>query len=639
MSNENKVQAKKSGLTFISLLALLYVALVLEPAAIYLGLLSSTGGWVSGYMIQFVVLMLFSEIASLMMGRNLTPQEGTIIFFLSPIMAGGGVFGGLLINLYYRQCPYTIQTGIADKIPIWAAPLLSSRAVITRTFLSSDWVFPIAVSLVSSFLTIVADVSLSYLLIEQYVKTEKLPFPVAPVHREAILTLTNKDPNRIKLFTIAAAASFLYYITLYGLPLMFSIAPLIPFPWIDLTYVSRMILGGSAFAISTDLLQLALGWLIPWEIVLSAFLTSAFVFLIGNPLALRIKSPFFEMWQKDWTPMMDFSQIWQRSLRDVWISPTIGVFVAAAIIPLFMNWRSFIKAISGLSRPSEEREANKGVQIGSTVVIMIGYLGSVTVGFLLSYWLLKDTFAKSVVNTLLLAAIWYIVPFLQAILTGRMIAESSMTIQIPYIKEAMIYASGYTGVDVWFAPVQVTSGAASLVHYNKVCEMTNTDWGSFIKAYFLAIILSWIFGFIYWSLFWKMSPIPSYVYPWTLISWPIGAINLSVWITRAYNIFIPELMVAGFIVTALLYGISLLLHLPIALTGIAIGMGSDFPSMLQLLIGASLERYYLRKKFGKAWEDQYKPVIVAGLSAGLGLILALSVAVAILRIALFSNPY
>jgi hypothetical protein len=220
-----------------------------------------------------------------------------------------------------------------------------------------------------------------------------------------------------------------------------------------------------------------------------------------------------------------------------------------------------------------------------------------------------------------------------------MIAESSMTIQIPYIKEAMIYASGYTGVDVWFAPVQVTSGAASLVHYNKVCEMTNTDWGSFIKAYFLAIILSWIFGFIYWSLFWKMSPIPSYVYPWTLISWPIGAINLSVWITRAYNIFIPELMAAGFIVTALLYGISLLLHLPIALTGIAIGMGSDFPSMLQLLIGASLERYYLRKKFGKAWEDQYKPVIVAGLSAGLGLILALSVAVAILRIALFSNPY
>jgi hypothetical protein len=400
-----------------------------------------------------------------------------------------------------------------------------------------------------------------------------------------------------------------------------------------------MALKGSAFAISTDLLQLALGWLIPWEIVLSAFLASAFVFLIGNPLALMIESPFFETWKKDWTPMMDFSQIWQRSLRDVWVSPTIGVFVAAAVIPLFVNWRSFIKAISGLSGSSERRETKKGLKFGSLIILGGGYFGSVTIGFLLSYWLLKDTFASNIVNAVTMAAIWYLVPFLQAILTGRMIAESSMTIQIPYIKEAMIYASGYTGVDIWFAPVQVTSGAASLVHYNRVCEMTGTEWGDFIKAYFIAIVLSWIFGFIYWSLFWKIAAIPSYAYPWTLINWPLGAINLSVWITRAYNIFIPELMAAGFLVTTILYGASHLLHLPIAMTGIAIGIASDLPSMLQLLIGASLERYYLSKKFGKDWADRYKPVIVAGLSAGLGLILALSVAVAVLRIALFANPY
>ena len=50
--------------------------------------------------------------------------------------------------------------------------------------------------------------------------------------------------------------------------------------------------------------------------------------------------------------------------------------------------------------------------------------------------------------------------FLSSMIATRAIAISGFQVTVPYVKEAVILASGYKGVDIWFAPMGSSGGAA-----------------------------------------------------------------------------------------------------------------------------------------------------------------------------------
>jgi hypothetical protein len=624
---ESEYVELKSGLTFTSIMAIIYAAVVIEPAVIYLNLVSSVGGEIGWWMPMFVTLLLVTELGALFR-RPITRQEATLTYFLSSYVATNTLFSGLLFNEYLRDNPYTIQFGIADLIPYWAAPPPYTSAVLARTFIAQEWVVPILVLVLSYCATLLIDLSLTYIVIQAYIEVEKLPYPLAPMHAQSIITLSERNPEKMKIFTVFAVISFIYGSILYGLPVISGIS-LIPYPWIDFTRWIEMVLPGASFGIATDLTTIALGWLLPFNAIIWMFISSSLLFIVGNALALKLSHPLFEGWQKEWAPGMALTWIWQRSTLTVWASVAIGISLAAALLPTLRRSRFLARAFKSLSRLTDVAKERGYIPIK---FLLLMYLGGTTIGFLLSHWLVPSF------PPWILALLWYTVPFIQAILSGRAIAEIGPSVSIPYLKEASILGSGYGGVDIWLAPIMVTSSAGILAGDAKVCFMTGTSWSSYIKGYLIAIPVAAICGFIYWSLFWSMAPIPSVLYPWTVIQWPISAINFSLWATRSLKVFKPEVIGATFMVMSLAYILCEVLHLPFNIIGFAAGFSTPIPLVTNYLIGGLLGRY-LSRRLGVEWWKNNVPVILAGLICGLGLVTALIVAFAVTTTALWSLPY
>jgi len=205
-----------------------------------------------------------------------------------------------------------------------------------------------------------------------------------------------------------------------------------------------------------------------------------------------------------------------------------------------------------------------------------------------------------------------------------------MAINIPYVREGAILASGYSGYDVWFAPIvfpgPVPEGASLCANF-KVADLVSTYPMDVAKTYILATSIGVIFNFLYTQLFWSIAPVPSSLFPAPF--WDINTTMTILFLTKQITIFKLEWSLPTFIIAIMIQSLIEFLHLPLSLIGMVVGATSPIPNSIGLLIGLSIGKI-LEHFFGKSWLNEHKTSIVAGLLTGEGVIVTLSTAISMI---------
>lgn len=639
--DEDLTASYQSGITWRSILALIFSAVFLTPVIIFSNLIGAGGGIDIAI---YATLIFFTEIF-LFFHKPLTQHEITLIYCTAwlPIgtMSGSMIFLNYLYNGYFARSPVTAMfkdpfTGFSlrDIIPWWFAPSHSSEVYLLRTFIHPDWLAPIIVSMVSLTLSLLMIVALAMIIINLYIEIEKLPFPLANVDASICRTLGDREPVRMRSLMIGALIGLIYGAVLFMVPIIssgvFGIqASFLPIPWIDLNFHIEKIFPGASFGIATDLIPYVWGFVFPPEILTSIFLGSFSVWFVGNYIALKM--PYFAEWQREWTPGMSISLIFQRATLWIWASPQIGFALAVAAFNIIKFRKSLYKAFKSMVHFTSSAKAAGYFSLKIALLMyFIGSLGSIA----LFLYLIPD-FPLWVLILMFTAY-----PFFTAIVAGRIVGETSFQISIPYVWQGTLLASGFPKTEAWFAPAPVTAGeqAAGQMYIVKIMTLTNTKPGDFFKFLILMLPLSIFASFTYTSLFWMIAPIPSVFYPATVINWPVSAAIQGLWCSRQLNIFKPDLIIGGFAAILLLAFItSFMRSIPFSIAAFVGGTFMQVPSPLAMLLGYLVGKYVMRRYIGN-WEN-VKTSLVGGIILGEGISIVLASSVVVVAKSLWTLPY
>ena len=628
--DESEKSRSASPLTWRSLSGILYAGVVLLPAVLWLYF--STGDVIVASTAMYTTALLFGELARL--SKPLTKQEIFIIMYGSTVAAGNFIItAGFVFNAYFRSSPIAAQFGLTEAIPTWLVPPLTSPAIIQRNLFHPDWILPIIVTTSGVLLAMICDIALGFLAQHLYIEVENLPFPMQQVEAQVCLTMATKESKKIRIFTISAVISMVYAALLYALPFI-SYATLgwpivaIPQPWIDLNRFVEWILPGASFGVATGLSIFAMGFILPFNIIASMFVGSLGFYFIGN--TLLVKWGLFT----EWFPGMNLSDTWTRSVLGFWASPMIGLVIAATILPLIRHPRNFAKTFSDLLKMPTVTKRGGSI---SLKLIMALFLIS-TLGSVLLVWILVPGFRNWAWILILLSVGW---TFVFTLASARSIGVTGMGPVAPYsstlyVQEASYIASGYSGADIWFAPLVVSSGGSIYCAVFKTARLTETNPIDYVKAYFIAFFVALIMGYVYVSAFWNIAPMPSSLFPCPF--WPLQATVISLFVTRSFQLFNPAFLIGAATVGAILFAIIEVGHLPLSLMGLALGPTIPIPYTVSYLIGALVAKL-MKRRVGKEWFETNRTVIVAGIFTGLGLTVALSTAIALIARSLWAMPY
>ena len=631
-SNEDTLHKSErvSPLTWRSLAGILYAGVVLLPAVLWLYF--STGSLIVASTAMYTTALLFGELARL--SKPLTKQELFIIMYGGTVAAGEFLItAGFVFSAYFRSSPIAAQFGLTEAIPNWLVPPLTSPAITQRNLMHPDWILPIIVVTSGVLLAKICDVSLGFLARHLYIEVEELPFPMQQVEAQVCLTMAAKESKKIRIFTLSAIIAMAYAAILYALPFI-SYAILgwpmvaIPQPWIDLNRLVGWILPGASFGVATGLTVFAMGFILPFNVIVSMFIGSVSFYFVGNTLLVN--------WGlfTEWFPGMSVSDAWTRSVLGFWASPMIGLIIAAAILPLVRHPGNFVKTFRDLLRMPTV--AKRGGSISLKLIMALFLL--TTLGSVLFVWMLVPGFRSWVWVLILLSVGW---TFIFTFASARAIGVTGMGPIAPYsptlyVREASYIATGYTGVDIWFAPLVVSSGGAFMCAVFKTAKLTDTNPIDYVKAYFIAFFIALIMGYIYVSAFWRIAPMPSALFPCPF--WPLTATIQSLFITRSLELFNPTLLIGAATVGSILFLIIEIGHLPLSLMGLALGPTLPIPFTVSYMIGAIAAKL-MERRMGKEWFQTNRTIIVAGIFTGVGLTVALSTAIALIARSMWALPY
>src|SRR5215210_1870840 len=155
----------EEGFTLKTIIGVLFVAFIMLPGALYLGLVS---GQNIGSASEWVTIVLFAEVAR----RSFMPlkrQEIYVLFYVASALTGlngaiglsGGPFGDMLWNGYLHTAPQSTGTqimlhgrltSISQAIPAWVVPPEGSMVWVNRTFFHRDWLLPIGLLVIGNIL-------------------------------------------------------------------------------------------------------------------------------------------------------------------------------------------------------------------------------------------------------------------------------------------------------------------------------------------------------------------------------------------------------------------------------------------------------------------------------------------------------
>ena len=130
------------GFSSRTVVGALFVALVMMPGAIYMGLVA---GQTLGSAAEWVTIILFAELSRRSF-QQLRRQEVYVLFYVASGIAAvalvhlalaGGPFAVTIWNQYLLQAPET--SALADQIPDWVVPPIASDGIQTRNLAHVDW--------------------------------------------------------------------------------------------------------------------------------------------------------------------------------------------------------------------------------------------------------------------------------------------------------------------------------------------------------------------------------------------------------------------------------------------------------------------------------------------------------------------
>ena len=633
----------EDGFNLRTVIAALFVGFIMLPGAIYLGLV--TGQTMAGAA-QWVTLILFIEIAKRSFIK-LRTQEIILIYWVAGglVMMGGklgtganlfgGPFGGKIWDQYLIQSPQA--DGLAQYVPSWLTPPRGSEALLKRSFFHRDWLVPIGVLVAYMALFQINRLSLGYVLFRVTSDIERLQFPMAPVQAGGATALAEtsgkKEGWRWRMFSIGSFIGIIWGLLYVVVPTLSEVfltdtVQILPIPFIDFTSSIKAVVPATIFGVGTDLLHIFWGFVLPFWVVVGTFMGSMTVNFIANPI-LYSKGILHT-----WSPGMTAIPTQLSNQLDFWISFSIGTAILVMLVGFWMIGKTFrnMKKKAKVTAPSHSLPEGRG---DMAIWKALGIWALSTAGFVLLVNVLVPDFPWWIT-----ALFGFIYTPLSSYIAARMIGIAGQPYgsAIPYLRESVFILSGYKGAALWFAPVPMFDHSYQ-VNTFKQLELTKTKFGGIVKVTILTFVVMLICSFLFWSLIWKLGPIPSSSYPFVQKMWPFFSTMQAMWAKSTLpggRSMILDVIQAKYIFTglgtgALLYGLLSLMGAPILIFYGMIGGITQWPHFILLqFIGAMFGRFYFRKRFGKAQWSAYAPILLAGYSCGIGLISMVSIAVALI---------
>ena len=609
---EGDAEEYVDGFSWKTVIGALFIGFIMMPGSIYLGLIAGQG---MGPAAEWVTIILFMEIARRSY-QTLKKQEIYLLYYIGAsltaqvagIAIAGGPFANLIWNTYVVNTPIAQSLGITAEIvnAPWAAIVGDSPGLLNRTFFSADWLPAIGLLMFHQLFGRMKAWGLGYVLFRITSDVERLPFPLAPIAAEGATALaessSQKEGWRWRIFSIGAmigvgwGALYILLPSVTGLVFAQPIT-LVSVPFIDYTPNTQKILPAALTGIGTDLGQVLIGFLLPFPVVVGTFVASIGAFIIANPLLYNAGI------LKNWVSGTDMLQSQLVNSFDFWLSFSIGTSAIVAIIGIGSVIMALIKAKSqqqeGVASPQLTPPKGRG-DIPIPISLLIFAIG--TAAYIAMCRYLVPDFPLWIL--IFFGFVW--TPVFSYI-NARMAGLAGTSVTIPYVKEASFMLSGYTKVDIWFAPIPLADYGGMAQHFRTV-ELTRTKFTSIIKVEFLMLPIMLGCSLLFWSFIWKLSPIPAASYPFAAKFWPVTAQSQALWYTanrvgegnvllqsiNGYYIFAGAAAAVIAYLATLIGGVSTLFFY-----GLINGTHALPAYAIPQFVGAMLGRYYFRKRYGE----------------------------------------
>ena len=618
--NKENASSPKSGLTWRSFLALLTAISIFMPASIYLNLTSGAG--TIGVAASFVIAIIFSEITRYF-GHPLTKQELFIMF--SVVSAVSGLVGpayGLIFRVYYTTHPVFSHVTLygeplANLIPSWFVPRDPSVLQL-RTFLLPEWTQPVVLVTTMVVLSLLQSVSLALFCTHLFVDVEELEFPFARIQSSLILVLSEKKEENMRMFVFSVMIGLAFGLFIYAPQLIG--APMVPLPFLDLTSLTQDLVPGAIFGISTDILTYSMGMVIPFSISICMVIASIFVFVVANNLFLVTFPNIFPQWADEYFPGMGIASIQYRSTLRIWLPFQFGMSMAMALFYVFLLRKEVFQSFKLLGKV----RGRTGSRIPIPMVLLVFLLSSLASAGIFLYYVPE----YPPLIALLLSTGY---SFLMALISSRALGIGGMSPSFPYPWRMITIFTNYTGLVGWeFQPAIETGGSAGIVQSMKIAQLTETKPMDYIKMFIIGNIVALVLSLVYYEFFWRMTPIPSTAYPYTLMYWPQNMLELLMYAARQIQIP-PERIGIGMGISLAVLLLESGLHrigIPFSAIGILLGAFQIPPAAIAICVGSFISNVLLVKIIPR-W-GELKFMSMAGIMAGVSISAGLGVSVSII---------
>ncbi|HWD41443.1 MAG TPA: hypothetical protein VG944_21545, partial [Fimbriimonas sp.] len=389
---EPTAPAFDEGFTLKTFIGTLFIALFMLPGGLYLGLVAGQG---VGDAAEWVTIVLFAEVAR----RSYAPlrrQEIYILYYIAASLTSvvnadrglaGGPFANLIWNAYFVASPSAAP--IAKQIPSWAVPSADSAAVAGRMLWHPAWWTPILLLVITELMGRLSWMGIGYALFRVTSDIEKLPFPMAPVAASGATALSEAGSEswRWGMFSTGSVVGMLFGIVYIGIPVVTGTLfghsfEILPIPFSDYTSKIENLLPAAIVGISFSLGNVLTGFVLPFEIVLGAAISSVLAMIVLNPILYKLHM------LPHYLKGSDALMTKLSTDMDFWLSAGIGINIAVAILGVVL----VVKAFAANARNKREREFSLAPPVKGRGDIPIwlalaAYVFSTTVYVLLCRWL------------------------------------------------------------------------------------------------------------------------------------------------------------------------------------------------------------------------------------------------------------
>jgi len=618
----------KGGLTWRALFGLIMAALLFIPVNIYLNL--STGGSV-GTSAIYIITILLSQITRFT-GKPLSKQE---MFIIYATMGTAAIAIPPYYDLVFRAFFINTPTSYAYNIngvplpytlPDWISPPVGSNAHMYRTLFQLEWTKPILITSLFFFLSFMADLGLGIVLSYVTVEVEKLRFPFASVDASLIETITTRESERTKIFMTAFYAGLVYGAILYG-------GALLPLPWFDMTWLTEKYIPGALVGIATEPTPFVFGMMLPISTSTTMLAGSILVWIILNSL-FTVNPAFFPQWVSEYYSGMSIGSIYQRTFQRIWISPQFGFALGLAAALVVLLRKSIVNALRGGLKADIRlnKEAYFPSFIHAIFMFLAGSLGSVA---LFSILVPEMPFYIPLLASLGIS-------LLLGTFAAHAIGEVGFFSPLPWPWRAMVYLSPYQGFAAWVRPPYIGQGApGTMSQAVKVAYLTETRPKDYFKALVVATVLNITFGLLIIDSLWRLAPIPSSAYRASMIFWPIEATNDALFVTRQIRLDPILISVSGVFSFALYFVGNFLQKIGIPFSAVSFIVGCYMlpTSALMTVAGSFIGHYGIRRYFGRERWAAVRGVMAAGILAGVGVFLGVSISMTLISKAAWVWPW